>query len=109
MRSMLGAMGSGGGGFLNNIPGFKQLSQLRSMKNLDMNQMLGAMGGGAGGEANPFAGFPGMGDDASRQLPKGFNRPGVRATTDKQATKAKIDREKAKRKRKSARSQRKKK
>ncbi len=120
MRNMLGSLGAGGGGggFLGNLPGFKQLGQLRNMKNMDMGALMGAMGGGGGmpgmpgmpgmGGANPFAGMAGLDPNAGRQLPPGFNPPGVRVSTDKSATKAKIDREKTKRQRRSARSARKK-
>ena len=113
MRNMMGALGAGGGGFLGNLPGFKQLGALRRMKNMDVNSLMGAFQGPQAGQANPFAsmqemmaGMPGQGQP---QLPPGFSPPGGhRTTSSKSATKAKIDREKAKRKRRNQRKARRK-
>ena len=113
MRNMMGALGAGGGGFLGNLPGFKQLGALRRMKNMDPNSLMGAFDGPQDGQANPFAamqemmgGMPGAGQP---QLPPGFSPPGgQRQAPKKSATKAKIDREKAKRKRRTQRKARRK-
>ena len=121
MKGMLGSLGGGmGGGFLNNLPGFKQLNAMRQMKNMNMGALLNDMGGGLSsgpgggmpggfpGMPGGFPGMPGMPQPGQPTLPKGFNMPGQRATSDRTATKAKIDREKARRKRKNARKSRKK-
>ena len=112
--------GGMGGGFLNNLPGFKQLNAMRQMKNMNMGALLNDMGGGLSsgpgggmpggfpGMPGGFPGMPGMPQPGQPTLPKGFNMPGQRATSDRTATKAKIDREKARRKRKNARKSRKK-
>ncbi len=108
MRGMLGQLGASQGGFLNNLPGFKQLSQMRAMKNMDMGGLMQAMGGGMPGGMgqDPFAAL-GMGPQQG-QLPKGFSQPGVRQTSDNNSTKARIDRDKERRKARKARQQRKK-
>ncbi len=107
MRNMLGQFGAGGGSFLNKLPGFKQLSQLRQMKDLDMGEVFSGMQG-AGDGGNPFdgMGLGAFGQPQAPALPKGFSQPGVRMTSDKSATKARIDREKTKRKRRKARNAR---
>ena len=108
MKGMLGQLGQNQGGFLSKIPGFKQLSQMNQLKNMNMGDLFGAMQGQPGGG---MPGLPGMGApaDPSAALPRGFNPPGVRMQSDSKATKAKIDREKAKRRRRKARKARKKK
>lgn len=119
MRNMMGALGAGGGGFLGNLPGFKQLGALRRAKNMDMNSLMGAFQGADAGQANPFAamqemmggmpGMPGAPGAGQPQLPPGFSPPGgQRQQSKKAATKAKIDREKAKQKRRNQRKARRK-
>jgi signal recognition particle subunit SRP54 len=107
MRDMLSQFGDaqGGGGLMSKIPGMKQLSQMRQMKNMDMSQLMNAMGGDAGGGGNPFAQGGGGGGGNQPQLPKGFSVPGQRQEPSKKATKAskkskaQIKKEKEKRRR----------
>jgi signal recognition particle subunit SRP54 len=60
MKMLLGQMGGAQGGLLSKIPGFKQLSALRNLKNTDTGGLLQALGAGG----NPFGGgaFGGMGN-----------------------------------------------
>jgi signal recognition particle subunit SRP54 len=121
MRAMLSQFGggAGGGGLLSRIPGMKQLSQLRQMKNFDPSSMLG---GGMPG-MNPFGGMPGMnpfggmpgappfgtpGASAGPALPRGFSVPGARQASSADGTKARVDRDKDRRKARRARQNRKK-
>ena len=64
MRGMMQQFSNFGGGFMNNLPGFKQLNSLRQMKDMDMGALLGdLMGGAAGGAAGgPMGGMPGFGN-----------------------------------------------
>ena len=58
MRKVMQAIGSpGGGNLLGKIPGFKQLSQMNQLRNMDLGSLFGNMGGGMPG----MGGFPGMG------------------------------------------------
>lgn len=115
MRGMLSSIGGNQGGFLNRLPGFKQLGALRQMKNANMGSLLGDMAGALGGPGAAGGGFPpgmadmfgGMGGQDGPALPRGFGQPGVRAQADSRATKAKIDREKARKKRQKQRKARK--
>lgn len=76
MRGVMQQFSNMGGGLFNKIPGFKQLNQLRGMKNMDMSALMGDLMGGGGGHAGPgggMAGFPGMG---GVNLPPGYTPPG---------------------------------
>ncbi|TVR01517.1 MAG: signal recognition particle protein [Deltaproteobacteria bacterium] len=112
MRGMLGQFGQNQGGFLSRIPGFSQLAQLQQLKNTDFGDLFGAMGGagggGPGGGADPFGlGFPGQ--PQAPQLPRGYNPPGQRVQAEsKAATRAKIDKDKARRRKQKSRASRKK-
>ncbi len=100
MRGMMQQFSNmGGGGLLGKIPGFKQLNQLRSMKDMDMSSILGdLMGGGAGG---PGGGIPGLGGP---NLPPGYTPPGGQMQGSSKGTKSKsMSRSKKKRKRRSVR------
>ncbi len=91
MRQIMGAMGQNKG-LLSKIPGFKQLSQLKAMKELDMDELMSFTGmGGMGG--------PGPGED-----PMGMG-PGGPVKKRPQLTSAEKD--KLKKKRKDARRARK--
>jgi signal recognition particle subunit SRP54 len=126
MRTIMGAIGSpGGGGLLNKLPGFKQFSQMQKLKGMNMQDMLGQMGmpGGAGGFPGmggmPGMGMPGMGGmgmpspDQLQQmlpgLPKGYLPPGTPGGYRKQSSSsAAAAKKKARQKNKQARKARKK-
>jgi signal recognition particle subunit SRP54 len=130
MKRIMGSLTQNTGGFLSQLPGFKQLNQLRKVKNLDMGGLFnnlppnmrppGGMPGMGGFPGMPgmggfpgmpgmggFPGMPGMGGGVP-QLPKGFNLPGGHRKQGDESTKAKIDEDKERRKRQAARLNRKK-
>ncbi len=90
------------------MPGFKQLFQMRQMKNMNLDDIFGNMPGG-GGPGMP----PGDQGAALQQalqaqgLPKGFTPPGMSSGTGKARVVSKSARNKAKSKRKAARKARK--
>ena len=99
MRGMMSQFSNMGGGLLNKIPGFKQLNQLRSMKDMDMSSLLGdLMGSGPGGAAGGgLGGLPGMGGP---NLPPGYTPPGGFMQGSSKGTKSKsLSSRKKKRKR----------
>lgn len=59
MREMLRALGQGTSGFLTKLPGFKQLAQLRQMKNMNLEEIFGGLDGGDGAAAAAAMGLPG--------------------------------------------------
>jgi len=73
MQEMMQGFGSlaasSGGGFLDKIPGFKQLSQLKNLKNMDLNKLMGGMQ--QGGLPNLPPGF----NIPKNMLPPGMNNP----------------------------------
>jgi signal recognition particle subunit SRP54 len=110
MRGMMQQFSSMGGGFLGKLPGFKQLNQMRQLKDMDIGalfgDLMGAQGGGPGGMGGGLMGMPGMGDF---QLPPGYTPPGGKMTRSGSGTKSKsISRSKKKRKRRMAKKARKK-
>ncbi len=92
MRQIMGAMGQNKG-LLSKIPGFKQLSQLKAMKELNMDELMSftGMGGGMGG--------PGPGDDPMGMGPGGAVK--------KRPQLSSAEKDKLKKKRKDARKARK--
>ncbi len=114
MRGMMQQFSSaGGGGILGKIPGFKQLNQLRQLKDMDIGSLFqDMMGGGGGGMADMFGGggggmggLPGFGGP---QLPPGYSPPGGKMTTSAKGTKsATLSTDKRKRKRKAVKQARK--
>ncbi len=116
MREMLKALGTGSQGFLQNLPGFKQLFQLRQMKNMNLDQIFGSVPAGG------YPGVPGFGalpDGPSRPqsiqdallqagVPRGFTPPGMSAQANRPRPPA-DDKNKRKAKRKAARKSRKRK
>lgn len=118
MRGMMQQFSSsGGGGILGKIPGFKQLNQLRQLKEMDIGSLFqdmmgGGGGGGMGGLGNMFggggggmAGLPGFGGP---QLPPGYSPPGGKMTPSAKGTKsASMSQDKRKRKRKAVKQARK--
>ena len=118
MKQVMGALSGNTGGFLSQIPGFKQLSALKNLKNLDMGSLLGGMGGKGPGGFPVMGGFPGMGGGGmpnmasleqmfagmqqpqqpqQPKLPKGFNMPGVRAVSEAEANRGNAEFEREKR------------
>ena len=102
MKEMLKALGQGSTGFLNKIPGFKQLGQLKQMKDMNLDQLFGDMGGmGDLGAAGP--------PDLSQMLansgvPRGFTPPGRSGSAAPKSTRqSNKDRNKRKAKRKQQR------
>lgn len=102
MRQMMQQFSSFGGGFLDKIPGFKQLNSLRQMKDMDIGSLLGDLMGGAGGGA-AGGGLPGFGNV---NLPPGYTPPGGKMSGTRSKS---MTRSKRKRKRQAARKARKKK
>ncbi len=92
MRGMMQQFSNMGGGFLGKLPGFKQLNQLRQLKDMDIGalfgDMMGAQGGpGAGkGPGGSLAGLPGFG---GLNLPPGYTPPGQRMQSTSSGTKSK--------------------
>ena len=79
MKEMLKALGSGSTGFMSKIPGFKQLAQLRQMKDMNLDQLFGPLEGGGlpgGGGAPDMAQML-----AQSGVPKGFTPPGMSSPT----------------------------
>lgn len=132
MRSMLQQLGqTGGGGFLANLPGFKQLNQLQQMKNMDLGGLFDMFGGGGAGGGMPgglpgmpggmpglpgmpgglpgMPGMPGM-PGSIPGLPPGFTPPGTRAApANKKSRKSRKEtKNRAKRRRRSSSKSRKK-
>ena len=52
MKKMMKQLGAGGTGFLDNLPGIKQLKQMSRLSEADMREWFGAAGPGAGGAAS---------------------------------------------------------
>jgi len=99
MRQMMQQFSNMGGGFLNKIPGFKQLNAMRQMKDMDLGDMLGDLMGGGGGDAGP-GGLPGMGGG---NLPPGYTPPGGGSHGSSGTRSKSMSRSKRKRKRRAAR------
>lgn len=72
MRSMMQQFSDMGGGFLGKIPGFKQLNQLRKMKDMDIGSLFSDLMGNDSMPHSP-GGLPGMG---AMNLPPGYIPPG---------------------------------
>lgn len=105
MRAMMQQFSNFGGGFLNKIPGFRQLNSMRQMKNMDIGALLGDLMGGAGGQSMG-GGLPGFG---GLNLPPGYSAPGGKMIAGAKATKSKsLSKTDKKRKRKAAQKARKK-
>ncbi len=102
MRQMMQQFSSFGGGFLDKIPGFKQLNSLRQMKDMDIGSLLGDLMGGGGG-APGGGGLPGFGN---LNLPPGYTPPGGQMAGTRSKS---MNRSKRKRKRQAAKKARKKK
>lgn len=109
MRQMMAQFSNMGGGFLNKLPGFKQLNAMRSMKDMDINGLLGDLMGGGGMPGMPGAGGVGGMFGNSPQLPPGYSPPGGQLQFTGKGTKSKsTSAASKKRKRKAARKARKK-
>lgn len=93
MRGMMQQFSSMGGGFLSKLPGFKQLNQLRQLKDMDIGSLfqdlmggLPGMGGGPGrAPGGGLAGLPGFN---GLNLPPGYTPPGGRMVPSAKATKS---------------------
>jgi signal recognition particle subunit SRP54 len=109
MRGMMQQFSNMGGGFLNKIPGFKQLNSLRQMKDMDLGSMMGDLLGGGGGdaEAGQGGGLPGMGGGVN--LPPGYTPPSHQRQAMDNSNSKSMSRNKKKRKRKKTRRRRRKK
>ncbi|MBA2660948.1 MAG: signal recognition particle protein [Bradymonadaceae bacterium] len=121
MRGMMQQFGSmGGGGMLGKIPGFKQLNQLRQLKDMDIGSlfqdMMGGGGGGGGGGlggmlsgmGGPGGGMGGLPGFGGPQLPPGYSPPGGKMVASGKSTKSKsMTTDKRKRKRKAVKQARK--
>ena len=103
MRGMMQQFSNMGGGFLNKIPGFKQLNAMRNMKDMDLGSLMGDLLGGGGGDGSDQSqggGLPGMG---GMKLPPGYTPPSHhRQAMDGSKSKS-MSRNKRKRKRKKTR------
>jgi signal recognition particle subunit SRP54 len=102
MRGMMQQFSNMGGGFLNKIPGFKQLNAMRQMKDMDIGSLMGdLLGGGGGGDGQQQGGgLPGMG---GMNLPPGYTPPSHhRQAMDGSSSKS-MEKNKKKRKRKKTR------
>ncbi len=101
MRGMMQQFSNMGGGFLNKIPGIKQLNTLRQMKDMDIGSLMGdLLGGGGGGDASQGGGLPGMG---GMNLPPGYTPPGHHRQAMGGSSSNSMSRSKRKRKRKKTR------
>ncbi len=107
MRGMMQQFSNMGGGFLNKIPGFKQLNAMRQMKDMDIGSLMGDLLGGGGGQGqSQGGGLPGMG---GMNLPPGYTPPSHhRQAMDGSKSKS-MSRNKRKRKRKKTRRRKRKK
>ena len=102
MKGMMQQFGNMGGGFLNKIPGFKQLNMMRQAKDMDIGSMLGdLMGGGGGDGADQGGGIPGMG--GGMNLPPGYTPPGHHRAASGGSKSKSMSRNKKKRRRKKTR------
>lgn len=118
MRGMMQQFSNMGGGFLGKLPGFKQLNQMRMLKDMDIGALFGdlmgaggpgAPGAGGPGANNPFGGMAGMPGFPGFSLPPGYTPPGQRKEASEKATKSKsISHTEKKRKRRMAKKARKK-
>ncbi|MFP4599476.1 MAG: signal recognition particle protein [Persicimonas sp.] len=108
MQGMMQQFGNMGGGFLNKIPGFKQLNTMRKMKDMDMGSLMGEMfgGGGDGDEQPQGGGLPGMG---GMELPPGYTPPSHHRQAMDGSNSKSMSRNKKKRKRKKIRRRKRKK
>lgn len=103
MRGMMQQFSNMGGGFLNKIPGMKQLNALRQMKDMDMGSLMGDLLGGGGGQGGGDAqggGLPGMG---GMNLPPGYTPPGHHRQAMSGSNSKSMSKNKRKRKRKKTR------
>lgn len=97
MQGMMSQFSNMGGGFLNKIPGVKQLNQLRQMKDMDMGALMGDLMGGGGDQDGGGGGLPGMG---GMNLPPGYTPPGHHRQAMSGSNSKSMSRSKRKRKRK---------
>jgi signal recognition particle subunit SRP54 len=105
MRGMMQQFSSMGGGFLGKLPGFRQLNQMRQMKDMDIGALFGDLMGskGSGKAQGPGGGLMGLPGFNGLQLPPGYSPPGHRMVTQSTSTKSKsMDKGDKKRKRKMA-------
>ena len=107
MRGMMQQFSNMGGGFLGKLPGFKQLNQLRQLKDMDIGalfgDLMGAQGGGQGTHQGPGGGLMNLPGFGGLNLPPGYTPPGQRAEGSYKATKSKsMSKTKKKRQRKMA-------
>jgi signal recognition particle subunit SRP54 len=102
MSGMMSQFSNMGGGFLDKIPGFKQLNTMRQMKDMDIGSLMGDLlgGGGEGDGQQQGGGLPGMG---GMNLPPGYTPPShQRQAMDNSKSKS-MQKNKKKRKRKKTR------
>jgi signal recognition particle subunit SRP54 len=65
-------------GLLGQLPGFKQLSQMRNLRNMNMDDVFGKMPGMPKGGMGAMGGLPaGIPPELASQLPPGFTLPGM--------------------------------
>jgi signal recognition particle subunit SRP54 len=81
MQTMMQQIGQSPG-LLGQLPGFKQLAQMRNLRNMNMDDVFGQMKGmpkmpGMGGMGG--MGMPAGLQEAMAQLPRGFTPPGFQA------------------------------
>jgi signal recognition particle subunit SRP54 len=101
MKGMMQQFSNMGGGFLNKIPGFKQLNMMRQAKDMDIGSLLGDLMGGQGGDADQGGGIPGMG--GGMNLPPGYTPPGHHRAASGGSKSKSMSRNKKKRRRKKTR------
>jgi signal recognition particle subunit SRP54 len=101
MKGMMQQFSNMGGGFLDKIPGFKQLNMMRQAKDMDIGSLLGDLMGGGGGDADQGGGIPGMG--GGMNLPPGYTPPGHHRAASGGSKSKSMSRNKKKRRRKKTR------
>jgi signal recognition particle subunit SRP54 len=108
MKEMLKMLGQGSTSFLSKLPGFKQLSQLSQMKNMNLDDLFGGpMGGQPGAPALAGGGMPQIPGMPTGPM-AGFGGavtggPGPSMPSSKRLTAKERNKKKAKRKRSSRR------
>jgi signal recognition particle subunit SRP54 len=107
MKGMMQQFSNMGGGFLNKIPGFKQLNMMRQAKDMDIGSLLGDLMGGGGGGDDAGGGIPGMG--GGMNLPPGYTPPGHHRAASGGSKSKSMSRNKKKRRRKKTRRRKKRK
>jgi signal recognition particle subunit SRP54 len=104
MRGMMQQFSTMGGGFLGKLPGFRQLNQMRQMKDMDIGALFGDLMGakGTGKAQGPGGGLMGLPGFGGLQLPPGYTPPGHRMISQATSKPKAADKGDKKRKRKLA-------